>query len=74
MQEFSYARPSTVAEALDLLDEYGDDARLLAGGTDLLIELRNWWIEPKLVIDVKRIEELDCITDRPVVFRIEALS
>ncbi|MEE8330481.1 MAG: FAD binding domain-containing protein, partial [Acidimicrobiia bacterium] len=58
MREFAYARPRTVAEAVALLDEHGPEASLLAGGTDLLIELRNWWIEPKVVVDLKRISEL----------------
>lgn len=58
MKEFAYARPSNVGEAVALLDEYGDDARLLAGGTDLVIGFREGWIRPKLVIDLKRVEEL----------------
>jgi len=58
MKEFAYARPETVGEAVTLLDEHGLEARLLAGGTDLLIELRNWQIEPKIVVDLKRIPEL----------------
>lgn len=58
MQAFRYLRPSTLDEALGLLEEYGDTARLLAGGTDLVIELRNRWRMPEVVIDLKRIEEL----------------
>ncbi len=58
MNRFEYARPETVAEAVALLEEHGSDARLLAGGTDLVIELRNHWVEPKIVIDLKRIPEL----------------
>jgi CO/xanthine dehydrogenase FAD-binding subunit len=55
---FSYARPTTVDEAVALLDEHGSDAKLLAGGTDLLIQLRDGEIAPSLVIDLKRIPEL----------------
>ncbi len=58
MNRFQYARPETVAEAVALLEEHGSEARLLAGGTDLVIELRNHWVEPKIVIDVKHIPEL----------------
>ena len=58
MQAFAYARPQTVEEAIALLEEHGDQAELLAGGTDLIIELRNAWKRPKVVIDLKRIEEL----------------
>ena len=52
MNRFEYARPETLAEAVALLEEHGSDARLLAGGTDLVIELRNHWVEPKIVIDL----------------------
>lgn len=58
MERFAYVRPETVDEALAVLDENGDEAKLLAGGTDLLIELRNGWRRPKVVVDLKRIEEL----------------
>jgi CO/xanthine dehydrogenase FAD-binding subunit len=58
MQPFAYARPETVEEAVALLTEHRGEAKLLAGGTDLIIELRNWWIHPKVVIDLKRIDEL----------------
>lgn len=65
MNRFEYARPDTVSEAVALLDEYGPNARLLAGGTDLIIELRNRWVEPEIVIDLKRIPELSpAITQR----------
>jgi CO/xanthine dehydrogenase FAD-binding subunit len=58
MQGFEYARPQTIGEAVALLAEYGPDARLLAGGTDLIIGFRDGSIRPKLVIDLKRITEL----------------
>lgn len=59
MRPFTYARPATVAEAVALLDEHGPDARVLAGGTDLIIRLRDGSARPTVVIDVKRIAELD---------------
>lgn len=65
MLPFSYARPTTVDEAVALLDEYGPDAKLLAGGTDLLINLRDGDFEARLVIDLKRIPELEsAITEK----------
>ena len=66
MQSFGYRRPGTIDEALALLEEHGDAARVLAGGTDLVIELRNRWRRPKIVIDLKRIEEL-----RPPIREVE---
>ncbi len=58
MQPFSYARPATLAEAVALLADHGPDARVLAGGTDLLIRLRDGSMTPSVVVDVKRVPEL----------------
>ena len=58
MHTFEFARPATLAEAVALLDAHGPDARLLAGGTDLVIRLRDGTARPAVVIDVKRIVEL----------------
>ena len=58
MHPFAYARPETLAEALAMLEKHGPDARLLAGGTDLVIGLRDDTIRPAVVIDLKRIAEL----------------
>lgn len=58
MQPFAYARPSTLAEAVALLAERGPGARVLAGGTDLLIRLRDGSLDPRVVVDVKRVPEL----------------
>jgi CO/xanthine dehydrogenase FAD-binding subunit len=58
MLPFSYARPSTLAEALALLERNGDRATLLAGGTDLVVELRNRSRRPEVVIDLKRVAEI----------------
>jgi len=58
MQTFAYERPGTLAEAVALLDAHGPSSRLLAGGTDLIIRLRDGSAQPSLVIDVKRIAEL----------------
>lgn len=59
MQSFAYARPETLAEAIALLDAHGPEARLLAGGTDLVIRLRDGTLRPAIVIDLKRVAELD---------------
>jgi CO/xanthine dehydrogenase FAD-binding subunit len=58
VQPFAYASPSTLAEAVAILEERGPEARVLAGGTDLLIRLRDGSIAPKVVVDVKRVPEL----------------
>jgi CO/xanthine dehydrogenase FAD-binding subunit len=59
MRAFAYERPATLAQAIALLAEHGPEARPLAGGTDLIIRLRDGSVRPRIVIDVKRIAELD---------------
>lgn len=58
MRAFEYDRPATLAEAVAILAERGPDARVLAGGTDLVIGLRDGTASPAVVVDVKRIPEL----------------
>lgn len=58
MQTFIYQRPKTLGEALDLLATDGREARPLAGGTDLIIRLRDGTARPAIVVDLKRIPEL----------------
>jgi carbon-monoxide dehydrogenase medium subunit len=57
-RSFAYQRPVTVADAVALLERHGADAQILAGGTDLIIGLRDRTILPSVVIDLKRIPEL----------------
>ena len=59
MRPFAYERPTHLGDAVALLAEHGPDARLLAGGTDLIIRLRDGTIRPRVVVDVKGIAELD---------------
>jgi carbon-monoxide dehydrogenase medium subunit len=57
VRRFEYARPSTLAEAVGLLAQEGERARVLAGGTDLLIRLRDRTLTPAVVVDIKGIPE-----------------
>jgi len=58
MQQFAYERPTELTDAIGLLLSDGAAARPLAGGTDLIIRLRDRTIETGVVVDVKRIPEL----------------
>jgi CO/xanthine dehydrogenase FAD-binding subunit len=58
VRRFEYARPSTLAEAVSLLAQEGERARVLAGGTDLIIGLRDRTFTPAMVVDVKGIPEM----------------
>lgn len=55
---FDYLRPATVAEALAALAAGGDDARVIAGGQSLMPMLNMRLVQPRLLIDLGRLEEL----------------
>ena len=65
MKWIDYATPHSVREAVDLLAEHGDRARVLAGGTDILVELRIGRRDLDLLVDGKGIPELNEITYDP---------
>ncbi|MEA1871663.1 MAG: xanthine dehydrogenase family protein subunit M [Candidatus Bipolaricaulota bacterium] len=56
--EFEYVRVESIAEGCSLLAEHAGNAAVLAGGTDLLVNIRNGTAPPNLLVDFKRIEEL----------------
>jgi 2-furoyl-CoA dehydrogenase FAD binding subunit len=60
---FDYVRPDTVEEAVAILAEHGDDARILAGGQTLLAMLNLRVVEPVILVDITRIPELDVIRE-----------
>jgi 2-furoyl-CoA dehydrogenase FAD binding subunit len=60
---FDYIRPETVDEALALLAEHGEDARILAGGQTLIAMLNLRVVEAPVLIDITRIRELDAIRE-----------
>ena len=65
MKWIDYEAPTSVREAVDLLNEAGDRARPLAGGTDILVQLRGRGFDLDLVVDVKNIPELNELTYDP---------
>lgn len=60
---FDYIRPDTVDEALSILAEHGEDARILAGGQTLIAMLNLRVVEAPVLIDITRIRELDAIRE-----------
>jgi carbon-monoxide dehydrogenase medium subunit len=67
-----YEAPSSLDQAVALLAAEPGEARVLAGGTDLLVQLRTDLIEPVLLVDIKRIPELRQVTEEGSGFRIGA--
>jgi len=63
LPHFEYAAPRSLDEALRLLAEAGEEARVMAGGTDLIVRMKHGLLKPGFVISLAEIEEL-----RPISF------
>lgn len=62
----------SLSEALELLDEHKEEAKLIAGGTDIVIELKNKEISPKAMIDISDVAEIRDIKEADGKYRIGA--
>jgi CO/xanthine dehydrogenase FAD-binding subunit len=58
LRSFTYVRPDTLDRAISVLAEHGPAARLLAGGTDLIVRMRLGHVRPEIVVDTKRVGDL----------------
>lgn len=74
MKSFDYHRPGTLKQAISLVVTYKGQARVLAGGTDLIPAIRKGSSSPLALIDVKDISELHSIKEEKEVLRIGALT
>lgn len=61
MRDFSYIAATTIPEAVALLDEKGEGARILAGGTDLIVQVREARRDVDWIIDIKSIPEVNAL-------------
>jgi carbon-monoxide dehydrogenase medium subunit len=57
-QEFDYLEPKTIHEAAKYLAEYGEKAKVIAGGTDLLVKMKMGEVRPEVLINISRIPAL----------------
>lgn len=73
METFDFHSPETLEQVISLLVKYNGQGRLLAGGTDLIVEMRNEALSPKAVIDLKRVSDLYFLKDEKEVLRIGPL-
>lgn len=73
MKTFDYHKPTTLEQAISLLTKYREEAKLLAGGTDVIVEIRNKALYPKAIIDLKSIPDLHGVRKEKETLRIGAL-
>jgi len=62
MIKFDYHEPTTLKKVFSLMEKYGDEARVIAGGTSLIIMMRQRLLTPKVVISLARIPKFQKIT------------
>ncbi len=70
----TYLQPADLDEALDLLHEHAGDARIVAGGTDLLVELSRGIRRTPTLIDITRIRDLKYVREEAGLIRLGALA
>lgn len=71
---FQYLEPTSIEETISILSEYGSKAKIIAGGTDLLVQIRSKTIRPEYLVDIGRIPKLDYIKEENDGLRIGALT
>ena len=65
MVRFDYLEPTTLDEAIAMLARHGSQAKVLAGGTDLLTHLKERTLKPRFVVNIKRLPGLEGIIHTP---------
>lgn len=71
--DFLYERPACLKDALELLHEHGTGAKILAGGTDLIVNIKEGMLKPTILIDIKDIAELKGIVQKDETLFLGAL-
>ncbi len=74
LPKFKYLRPETLAEACSLLSQFNGKARVIAGGTDLMVNLKQKTVRPAYLVDISRLSGLNTIEyNKEDVLKIGAL-
>jgi CO/xanthine dehydrogenase FAD-binding subunit len=73
IMRFDYCRPKSLLEALEILAKEGEKVRVLAGGTDLLVNIQEGVDDPELVVDIGEMEELKGIEEESGVIELGPL-
>lgn len=74
LKHFQYFQVGSIKEAISLLEKHGEEAKIIAGGTDLVPKLKARETEPKYVVDVSGIKDLNCIEDYREGLKIGAVT
>ncbi len=75
LQKFEYLAPKTLDEAFSMLSQNKDKARVMAGGTDLLVKMKDRLVTCEQIIGLKNIDGLDYVEyDEKMGLRIGALA
>ncbi len=74
MIRYDYLKPSSLEEAIGLLKQYGGQAKLIAGGTDVMVDIRQKKYAPQVLISLRGIEGLSYIREEDGGLRIGALT
>jgi carbon-monoxide dehydrogenase medium subunit len=72
MTDIRYVSPHTLDEAVSVFAAGGSAARIMAGGTDLLVQMRSGTVRPGLIVDIKKITEMTAIEETGDGFRVGA--
>jgi carbon-monoxide dehydrogenase medium subunit len=62
LRKFEYLKPDSIKDTISILSQYGERARILNGGTDLIVGMRDKILQPEYVVDIKAIPQLSRIT------------
>ncbi len=71
---FEYLKPSSISEAITLLQQHGEDAKLLAGGQSLVPMMKLRIARPRYLIDIHRISDLNYIREQASQIRCGAMT
>lgn len=61
LPKFEYVKLKSVGDSVDFLDQHGEETKILAGGTDLLVLMRGGTIKPRYLLDIKSVDEVKSI-------------
>ncbi len=74
LPKFEYKAPETIMDAVSMLSKSGEDAKVVAGGTDLLVAMKQRRLTPGVLVELKGIKDLDHIENNKGGVRIGALT